>query len=153
MTTRPDALDLARRWATPPSPADAEAVRNLLTAYATFTDRGAVDDLATLFTADAEWDGSELGYGTASGPLDIARRVAGHHRPDEPMAHLPGPPLLVARSPTEVDALSWCLATRSSGGILRPTIYFSYEDRIIRTADGWRFRQRVLRATFPGSMP
>ena len=143
------ALDIAGGWAGPPPPGDAEVLRNLLQAYATFTDAGAVDALAELFTDDAEWDGTSLGYGTAAGPAEIARHVAGHHRPDEPMAHLPGPPLLVARSEDQVEGLSWCLATRISDGAMRPLIYFSYEDDFTRGSGVWRFRRRLLRATFP----
>ena len=144
-----EAVRIARGWATPPPPEDAEAIRNLLQAYVTFTDAGAVEALATLFTDDAEWDGSELNYGTARGPTDIAHRVAGHHRPDEPMAHLPGSPMLVADDAGDVQALSWCMARRWSAGELRPMIHFSYEDELTKVDGRWRFRRRVLRATFP----
>lgn len=144
------AVRIARGWATPPSPEDAEAVRNLLQAYATFTDAGNVEALATLFTDNAEWDGTELNYGTARGPTDIAQRVAGHHRPDEPMAHFPGPPMLAAGDGVTIHALSWCMARRWSAGELRPVIYFSYEDELTKGDGGWRFQRRVLRAIFPG---
>ena len=68
MTDHLDDVAIAGAWATPPDPADAEALRNLLQAYAVLTDAGAVDALAGLFTADAEWDGTSLGFGTATGP-------------------------------------------------------------------------------------
>lgn len=135
--------NLATGWASPPSPADAEQLRNLLAAYATFTDSGRRAELARLFTADAAWDGTELGYGRASGPEAIADLVLGHHDPQRPMFHFPGPPLLVSRSAAEVHASSWCLAGRSDGG---PVSYFEYADVLLREAGGrWHFARRTLR--------
>jgi hypothetical protein len=63
-----DILAIARQWAQPSSAEDAVSVNNLIQAYALFTDQGQRDDLASLFTHDATWDGSELGYDTATGP-------------------------------------------------------------------------------------
>ena len=151
MTERLDDMTVGSGWAEAPAPADAEALRNLVQAYAVFTDGGAVEELATLFAADAEWDGTALGFGVAIGPAAIAQLVAGHHRPDAPMAHLTGPPLLVARTTDEVDGRCWAMARRWADGELSPTIYFSYSDRFVRGAGGWRFQRRVLRATFPAA--
>ncbi|MGH3152621.1 MAG: nuclear transport factor 2 family protein [Streptosporangiaceae bacterium] len=135
--------DPAADWANPPPAADAEQLRNLLAAYAVFTDAGRRAEIAGLFTADAAWDGTELGYGQASGPEAIADVVLSHHDPQRPMFHFAGPPLLVSRSATEVHASSWCVAARSDGG---PVIYFEYADVLRRDAAGrWRFASRRLR--------
>jgi hypothetical protein len=147
---RDRAVELAVDWALPPPADEAEALRNLVQAYAFLTDAGDATRLAELFTADASWDGTDLGYGSADGAQAIAALVTAHHRPDAPMMHLPGPPLLVARSATEVHGVLWCTATRATTEGRIPTIYFIYEDEFVRVdGAGWRFRRRTLRPAIP----
>ncbi len=146
-TTR---LDIAARWATPPPAATNVLLQNLVQAYSVFTDIGDVARLADLFTADAEWDGSDLGYGSATGPDAIAELVCGHVNVDEPMMHMPGPALLAAVDDIEVRGITWCTATRWRDGATRPVIYFYYDDVLSRAGDStWRFRRRSLHAAFP----
>ena len=134
----------------PPPPATSVLLQNLVQAYALYTDAGAKDQLANLFTADAEWDGSSLGYGTAVGPEAIAELVCGHNKVDEPMMHMPGPAVLVALDDTAVHGVSWCTATRWRDGASSPVIYFYYHDVFQRaTDDTWRFSRRDLHAAFP----
>jgi hypothetical protein len=141
-------LDLAGRWATPPPPATSVVLQNLV--HAMFTDIGDAGRLAELFTADAEWDGSSLGYGSAEGPDGIAELVCRHINVDEPMMHMPGPVLLSAVDDVEANGISWCTATRWRDGATRPVIYFYYDDVFSRAADStWRFRRRGLHAAFP----
>jgi len=152
-TTNPgdrDDVRLARRWRQTPSPETALEIGNLLQAYALFTDHGHRDDLAALFTADATWDGTEIGYATASGPDAIADCVMAHFDPEKPMVHLPGQPLLVQVDDDHIEAFSWTLATRRSGGVTKPLIYFSYDDVMRRTPEGWLFRSRALKLRFRG---
>jgi hypothetical protein len=121
-------------------------LNNLVQVYALLSDHGGTPELAVLFTPDAEWDGTELGYGSATGPNDIAQRVTEHFRDSEPMMHMTGPALLVAMSDAEVRGVTWSLATRWSQGEVRPLVLFYYED-IFRKDEGatWRFSRRVLR--------
>ena len=143
-------LETASRWAMPPPPATCLVLQNLVQAYAMFTDAGETARLAELFTEDAEWDGSGLGYGTAVGPEAIAQLVCGRYKADEPMMHMPGPVLLVGRDDVEVHGVSWCTATRRTGDAMRPVIYFYYDDVFQRATDEtWRFRRRHLYAAFP----
>ncbi len=148
-----DGLALAARHGSAPPPEVQGPIGNLLQAYALLTDAGRESQMAALFTADATWDGRELGYGTASGPEAIAAMVLTHFRPDAPMVHLPGPPLLVQTGPEQVDAYTWCLATRLSEGRMSPLIYFAYEDTLVRDAGAWRFRRRTLRLRLGGPPP
>jgi len=149
-TSHQAALDLASRWGSAPAPADAVQIQNLLNVYALYSDAGRVEDLASLFTDDATWDGSELDYGVAEGPRAIAQRVAGHFRAEAPMMHLPGPGLLISDSADEAQSLCWCLATRWNDGVPMPLIYFSYQDVLRRGPDGrWRFQSRYLRRAAP----
>jgi SnoaL-like domain len=146
----PQALDIAARWHQAPREPDTfAAIQNLMQAYALFTDHARGEDLASLFTDDAFWDGRDLGYGTATGPQEIAQAVLAHDKPGSTMVHLPGPPILVTESEGEVTAFSWCLATRSVDGQIRPLIFFSYEDRLRLAERGWLFAHRTLRRTLP----
>jgi hypothetical protein len=145
-----DLLPVADQWASPPEPADAVAVGNLVQAYAIYADAGRTDAVAGLFTADAFWDGTALTYGTAEGPAAIGTIVTGHFRPDEPMMHVPGPPLMVAVGTDEIHSVCWCLATRWTAGTTSPLIRFYYDDVARRGDDGrWLFARRRLRPAFP----
>jgi hypothetical protein len=142
-------LATASRWSTPPSPAVMAHLQNLMQVYALYTDEGRGQELARLFTADATWDGTELGYGVASGPEEIAATVLQHFQPARPMLHVPGPLLAVEIADGEARGVSWCLATRESGSGAGPLIYFHYHDGFRRdAAGGWHFSRRVLRLRF-----
>jgi hypothetical protein len=147
----PDAMRLAATWQHPPNGDDAAAIGNLLQSYAIFTDNGCREELAAVFTADATWDGTDIGYVYCVGPEQIADTVLQHLDPARPMVHLPGPPLLVRIDDDTVEAFSWCLATRQVEGVTKPIMYFSYQDVVVRTAVGWRFRSRLLSLTLSRS--
>jgi SnoaL-like domain len=116
----------------------------MLQAYTVFTDAGRRAELAELFAADAVWDGTDLGYGRASGPEAIADAVLSRSDPGRPMFHFAGPPLLTARSAHEVHAFSWCVAGRATDA---GTIYFEYADVLRRDGEGrWQFASRRLLA-------
>ena len=144
------ALSIAAGRNDPPPPQAVNEINNLVQAYALFSDHGRLGELAALFTPDATWDGREIGYGQAEGPAGIAEAVISHFRADRPMVHLPGPALAVSMSETEVDAFSWCLATRLTDGQTSPVIYFSYEDRIRQVNGSWLFQHRKLCLRFRG---
>jgi SnoaL-like domain len=141
-------LATASSWASAPPPDVVAELNNLVQAYALFTDEGRADELASLFTADATWDGTDLGYGSARGPKAIAACVLQHFDPTRPMIHVPGPPLLVLVSDSEVRGAGWCLATRSAGDGASPLIYFHYDDGYRRDDGGWRFSSRTLLLRF-----
>ena len=138
----------AGQWRAAPPPEVAVELNNLVQAYALFADKGRADGLATLFTADATWDGTDLGYGSARGPAAIAATVLQHFDPTRPMIHVPGPPLLVRVSDSEVRSVAWCSATRSGDDGASPVIYFHYDDEFRRDRGGWRFSRRTLLLRF-----
>jgi hypothetical protein len=141
-------LATARSWSSAPPPDVVAELHNLVQAYAFFTDEGRADELAAMFTADAKWDGTDLGYGWAEGPEAIAATVLQHFDPTRPMIHVPGPPLLVRVSDSEVRGAGWCLATRSAGDGASPVIYFHYDDEFRRDEGVWRFSRRTLLLRF-----
>jgi SnoaL-like domain len=141
-------LATACSWRSAPPPDVVAELTNLVQAYALFTDEGRADELAGLFTADATWDGTDLGYGSARGPEAIAATVLQHFDSTRPMIHVPGPPLLVQVSDSEVRGVGWCFATRSTGDGASPVIYFHYDDEYRRDDRGWRFSSRTLLLRF-----
>jgi hypothetical protein len=120
-------------------------LNNLVQMYALLCDQGRTEELAELFTPDAEWDGSELGYGTAARADAIARHVTAHFDESDPMMHMTGPVLLAAASETEVHGVAWSLATKWVDGEPRALIHFMYEDEFRSLDEAWRFHRRVLR--------
>jgi len=141
--------DVPEGWGAVPAPEDLQQLTNLLQMYGILTDQGRADELAALFTDDAVWDGDEFGFGAATGAPAIAALVTGHVDPAQPMAHLPGPPLLNRVSADEVHGVCWCMAARWTGSAMAPVLYFHYEDVFRRDAQGWRFARRRLRRRFP----
>ena len=83
-TTVPTAPNTPRRWGDVPPPDDALEVQNLLQMYGFLVDQGRGQELGTLFVDDAEWDGTELGFGSARGRDDIVTLVIGHVDPARP---------------------------------------------------------------------
>ena len=139
----------ARVWSAPPHPETVTALQNLVQAYAFLTDHADADGLAALFTSDADWDGTDLGYGSAHGPADIVAAVLQHVDPARPMIHLPGPPLLVEESEDHARGLCWCMATRAAAGAPSPLIFFYYDDEFRRDDAGrWLFSRRTLHLRF-----
>ena len=136
-------------WTGVPAAEDAQQLQHLVQMYGFLTDQGSGDELAALFTDDAEWDGTEFGFGTATGPAAIAALVTGHIDPDHPMVHLPGPAVLTSVSADEARGVCWCMATRWTGSGTAPVLYFHYEDAFRRGVGGWRFARRLLRRRFP----
>lgn len=142
------------RWEQSAPPDTVAQVQSLLQVYAAVTDRGLSDRFTSLFTPDAEWDGTALGYGSARGPDAIAALVLGHYDPLRPMAHLCGPPVVTSRDGTadEVASLCWCWARRLGDGP-HPLIVFSYADVCRRAGPGapWRFARRALLPAGPAN--
>jgi len=147
-TMGPTAPTTPRRWGDVPPPDDALQVQNLLQMYGFLVDQRRGAELGTLFVDDAEWDGTELGFGSARGRDDIVALVIGHVDPARAVMHLPGPPVLTGGG-DEIHGVCWCMATFWTGSRTTPVLYFHYEDVFQRHAGDWRFARRVLRRRFP----
>ena len=106
-------LHVVERWGDPPAADVVSRLNNLVQAYALLSDHGRAPELAALFTDDAEWDGVDLGFDSATGPLSIAQRVIEHFRESEPMMHMTGPALLTSVTDTEVHGVA-CMAESTS---------------------------------------
>jgi SnoaL-like domain len=149
-TTLPTTPKTPKRWGDVPPPDDALEVQNLLQMYAFLVDQGRGQELGTLFVDDAEWDGTEIGVGSARGRDDIVALITGLIDPARPMIHLPGPPVLTGGG-DEIHGVCWCMFTMWTGSGTAPILYFHYEDVFQRESGDWRFARRVLRRRFPGA--
>ena len=119
--------------------ADRDAIRDLLARYTYNGDRGRVDALTACFTAEGvlEYPGASpkgsdaiaasLGSGTRDPRLTFVRH------------HITNP--LIAVDGDTATARSY-FAVHSDFG---PDHSGTYDDRLVRTADGWRFAHRRVR--------
>jgi hypothetical protein len=118
---------------------DRDAIRDLLTRYTYNGDRGRVADLAACFATDGvlEFLGNRcLGPDAivarlTSGEPDARRTFVRHHIAN---------PLIDIESDT-ATARSYFAVTSNAG----PDHSGTYDDKLVRTAQGWRFAYRRVR--------
>lgn len=119
--------------------ADRDAIRNLLARYTYEGDRGRVAALASCFAADGvlEFPGN-----APAGPAAIAAALAsGSRNPRLTFVrhHITNP--LIAVDGDQATARSYFTVHSNSG----PDHSGTYDDRLVRTAAGWRFAHRRVR--------
>lgn len=118
---------------------DREAIRDLLARYTYAGDRGRVAELAACFAEDGTF---EFPGASARGPAEVAASLSGgaampgrtfvRHHITNPLIDLAGD-TATARS---------YFAVWSNNG---PDHSGTYNDRLVRTAQGWRFAHRQVR--------
>ena len=120
---------------------DREAIRDLLHRYALAVDRKRIDAVASCFTPDCTYEGA-LGRGTIGHALRtlehaFERYARTMHMIGTQEIHVDGD---VARAET------YCVAyhVRADGGQL--TVGVRYCDDLVRGAQGWQIRRRVVRS-------
>lgn len=119
--------------------ADRDAIRDLLARYTYSGDRGWVDELAGCFAADGllEYPGA-----TATGPAAILASLTSATR-DPPLTfvrhHITNP--LIAIDGDAATARSYFTVHSNAG----PDHSGTYDDRLVRTVEGWRFAHRRVR--------
>ena len=120
--------------------ADRDAIRHLLATYTYNGDRGRIEGLAGCFAADGtlEFPGT-VATGpaaiatalTSGGPADPARTFVRHHITN-PLIEVDG---------DAATARSYFTVYSNNG----PDHAGTYNDRLVQTADGWRFAYRQVR--------
>lgn len=119
--------------------ADRDAIRDLLAQYTYNGDRGRVTDLAACFAAGGviEYPGNRavgpeaIAMALSSGPANPARTFVRHHI-TSPLIEVDG---------DNATARSY-FAVHSDNG---PDHSGTYNDKLVRTAQGWRFAHRQVR--------
>jgi len=125
---------------------DDRAIRRVMARYCHTVDDGAFEEVATLWTDDAEL---ALRGETAIGPAAIVNVIAGRQTPELRGLHVIANVIIDVEGDT-ARAVSDFLFMRREGGP-DPIVKFigRYLDRFVRTPDGWRFRRREIQ--FRGS--
>lgn len=138
---------------TPTDPSDSErACEALSVAYARAIDFRDYDTFVDLFTEDGELDTGTVLKGRA------AIREAISHRPDELRSrHVITNVFVDVLSDTEARGISYLTLYRHVGPeslkngpvpLTGPAAVGHYEDRFVKTPEGWRFKRRRLQLAF-----
>lgn len=118
---------------------DRDAIRDLLARYTYHGDRGRIDDLAACFAPDGvlEYPGAApcgpaaIKASLSSGTRDRRLTFIRHHITN---------PLIIVDGDAATARSYFCV--HSNFG---PDHSGTYDDRIVRTAEGWRFARRRVR--------
>jgi len=132
---------------------DRAEITELLARYAIALDRRELDAVGELFTEDgqATYSGTRLDPGRAA--------IVAYLQPlvDVPMTqHMIGLPSITIDGDT-ATATSYAIVTfvrdADDGGHTAVHRGLSYDDRLVRTADGWRFQERFHQALWSTNGP
>ena len=120
---------------------DKEAIRELFSEYCFRMDEFRFDELGQLFTEDGDWIAP---YARAHGPAEIAALMA-RNIPAEPRRkHFIMNSLIRLDGDRASARTSYLVVLQATGGGLVPSVAGTYEDVLVRTTAGWRFRERRL---------
>lgn len=120
-------------------PEDRVAVTDLLSLHGHLIDAGELDRLDELFTADVTYDVTDFGQPALEGVAAV-RDAALALGAGNPVAHHITNVVLTERADGTVRALSKAIGIRADGTCGSVT----YDDIVVRGADGWRIRYRKL---------
>jgi len=120
---------------------DKEAIRELLSEYCFRMDEFRFAELGALFTEDGEWIAR---YARARGPAEIAALMARNIPAEPKRKHFIMNSLIGLDGDRASAHTSYLVVLQASGSGLVPSVAGTYEDRLVRTAGGWRFRERRL---------
>jgi hypothetical protein len=120
---------------------DKEAIRDLLSEYCFRMDDFRFAELGALFTADGEWIAR---YARARGPAEIASLMARNIPAEPKRKHFITNSLIRLDGDRAHVRTSYLVVLQAAGSGLVPSVAGTYEDVLVRTTDGWRFRERRL---------
>lgn len=120
---------------------DKEAIRELFGEYCFRMDEFRFAELGALFTADGEWIAP---YSRARGPAEISALMARNIPPEPRRKHFIMNSLIRLDGDRATARTSYLVVLQAAGAGLVPSVAGTYEDRLVRTPDGWRFRERRL---------
>ena len=126
---------------------DAENIRGLIAEYGRLLDLKDTAGLAALFAPGGEWVGGTR-YGVIAGREALARFLEREFGASPPSVHLVGS-TAVKVEPVGATAWSRWMLLEEAGGAIRISLAGSYDDRLSRTSEGWRFQRREVRVDLP----
>ena len=122
---------------------DKDAIRELLARYCFLLDGYKLGEFAGLFTADGEWISRN---GTAKGPAAIEQLLRGmvpEPAPGKRRKHFTTN-IIIDLTGDAATVISNFLAVRDSDAGPAIAVAGTYDDTVVRTAEGWKFRSRRL---------
>jgi hypothetical protein len=122
---------------------DKDAIRELLAHYCFWLDGYKLAEFAALFTADGEWLSRN---GNATGPEAIEgllRRLVPEPAPGKRRKHLTTN-ILIDLAGDSATVVSNFLVVRDSAAGPVISVAGTYDDTVVRTAEGWKFKSRRL---------
>jgi SnoaL-like domain len=123
--------------------ADKDAIRELLARYCFLLDGFRLGEFASLFTADGEWISRN---GQATGPEGIERLLRGlvpEPAPGRRRKHFTAN-IVIELAGDHAKVVSNFLVVRDSETGPAIAVAGSYDDTVVRTSDGWKFKSRRL---------
>ena len=120
-----------------------DAIRELLGRYCFLLDGYLLSEFAALFTADGEWISRN---GTAKGPAEIENLLRGlvpEPAPGKRPKHLTTN-ILIELIGDSATVVSNFLVVRDSEAGPVIAVAGTYDDTVVRTAKGWKFKSRRL---------
>ncbi len=132
---------------------DKDAIRELLAEYCFRLDGCRFEEFGALFTETAEW-GPKRMLRKARGPREIAELARGivPVAGEGPARRHLTTNVVVRLSGDEALVKSNFLMVRESGAGPLLAIAGTYEDRVVRTPDGWRFQAREIHNDIAGEL-
>ena len=122
---------------------DREAIRELLARYCFLLDGYGLKEFAALFTADGEWISRN---GTAKGPAAIEELLRGlvpAPMPGRRRKHFTAN-IIIELAGDSAAVVSNFLVVRDSDAGPVIAVAGTYDDVVVRTTNGWKFRSRRL---------
>ena len=122
---------------------DREAIRELLARYCFLLDGYHLAEFAALFTADGEWISRN---GSAKGPADIERLLRGmvpEPAPGKRRKHFTTN-VIIDLAGDSATVVSNFLVVRDSDAGPVIAVAGTYDDIVVRTGEGWKFKSRRL---------
>jgi 3-phenylpropionate/cinnamic acid dioxygenase small subunit len=122
---------------------DKDAIRELLARYCFLLDGYRLSEFAALFTSDGEWISRN---GNAKGPGGIEQLLRGlvpEPAPGRRRKHFTTN-IVIELSGDSATVISNFLVVRDSEAGPVVSVAGTYDDIVVRTAEGWKFRSRKL---------
>ena len=122
---------------------DKDAIRELLARYCFLLDGYRLDEFVALFTADGEWISRN---GTAKGPAEIEKLLRGmvpEPAPGRRRKHFTAN-IIVDLAGDSATVISNFLVVRDSEAGPAIAVAGTYDDIVVRTGQGWKFKSRRL---------
>ncbi len=125
-------------------------ILQLYSYYTRFTDAGSPRDASWLYTEDGIWDSGRQHVGAKALKEEYSAVRLRHEKMRD--RHYPSAPVIVPTAEGARGSLyMMTLQRKTKGGPVEVTGFGKYEDVLVKTSKGWRFKERHYRAdTYDG---